>query len=141
MVLYAIGVLDATRATLDLYCLASGARINWHKSYGMLVGSQAIPTWGLDEGFTWLLPGQSCRYFGFQIGLDITSQQQFAPVLLSLRRKLCHWSSEHLSLAGRVLVANQVLLASVWYIASCWMLHVGVMRQVRRLIRNFLWSG
>ena len=57
MVLYAIGVLDATRATLDLYCLASGAQINWHKSYGMLVGSQDIPTWGLDEGFTWLLPG------------------------------------------------------------------------------------
>ena len=73
MVLYAIGVLDATRATLDLYCLASGARINWHKSYGMLVGSQAIPTWGLDEGFTWSLPGQSCRYLGFQVGLDITS--------------------------------------------------------------------
>ena len=95
----------------------------------------------VTEGFTWLRPGQTCRYLGFQVGLDITPQQQFAPVLQSLRRKLCHWSSQHLSLAGWVLVANQVLLGSVWYIASCWMLHRGVMRQVRRLIRNFLWSG
>ena len=38
-------------------------------------------------------------------------------------------------------MANQVLLASVWYIASCWMMHSGMMKQVRRLIRNFLWGG
>ena len=65
MVLYAIGVLDATRATLDLYCLASGAHINWHKSYGMLIGSEDVLTWGVAEGFTWLQPGQTCRYLGF----------------------------------------------------------------------------
>ena len=93
MVRYAIAMLDATRSVLDVYCLASGARINWHKSYGMLVGSEDQPTWGVTEGFTWLRPGQTCRYLGFQVGLDITPQQQFAPVLQSLRRKLCHWSS------------------------------------------------
>ena len=68
-------------------------------------------------------------------------QQQFEPVLHCIRRKLCHWSSRHLSLAGRALVANQVILASVWYIASCWMLHTGIMHQLRRLVRNFLWGG
>ena len=36
---------------------------------------------------------------------------------------------------------NQVILASVWYIASCWMLHSGIIAQVRRLVRNFLWGG
>ena len=86
-------------------------------------------------------PGQTGRYLGFQVGLDVTAEQQFQPVLLSLRRKLCHYSSQNLSLAGRALVANQVLLASVWYIASCWMMHSGMMKQVRRLIRNFLWGG
>ena len=54
MVLYAIAILDATRVTLDVYCVASGARINWHKSYGMLVGSPDVPTWGTAEGFPWL---------------------------------------------------------------------------------------
>ena len=81
MVRYAIAILDATRSVLDVYCLASGARINWHKSYGMLVGSEDQLTWGVTEGFTWLRPGQTCRYLGFQVGLDITPQQQFAPVL------------------------------------------------------------
>ena len=46
VVLYAMPILDATRSVLDVYCLASGARINWHKSYGMLVGLEDIPTWG-----------------------------------------------------------------------------------------------
>ncbi|MCO5556695.1 hypothetical protein L7F22_010246 [Adiantum nelumboides] len=61
-----------------------------------------------------------------------------SPVMQSMRRKLCYWSTQHLSLAGRALVANQVLLASPWYAASCWTLHGGVMRQ---LIRNFLYGG
>ena len=74
MVHYVITILNATRSILDVYCLASGARINWHKSYGMLVESEEQPTWGVTKGFTWLRPGQTCRYLGFQVGLDITPQ-------------------------------------------------------------------
>ena len=122
-VLYSTKALDSIRRTLSTFCTASGARINWHKSYGILVASEDVPTWGVFYGFTWLGPGQSCRYFGFQIGIDISSAQQFSVVLHLIRRKLCHWSSRHLSLAGRALVANQVILDSAWFIASCWMLH------------------
>ena len=38
-------------------------------------------------------------------------------------------------------MANQVLLATTWYNASCWMLHSGSIKQLRRLIGIFLWSG
>ena len=74
MVLYATPILDATRTILDGYCLASGARINWHKSYGMLVGLENIPTWGATEGFTWLQPRQTCHSLGFHVGLDVSPQ-------------------------------------------------------------------
>ncbi|MCO5586861.1 hypothetical protein L7F22_040806 [Adiantum nelumboides] len=90
--------------------------------------------------FTWLRPRETCRYLGFQVGLDVTPEQQ-SPVMQSTRRKLCYWSTQHLSLAGRALMANQVLLASAWYVASCWKLHGGVMRQLRQLIGNFLYGG
>ncbi len=66
MVLYLAEVLQAMRRALDMYCLASGARINWHKSYGILVGSDDIPDWGVAEGLTWLRPRQACRYLGFR---------------------------------------------------------------------------
>ena len=65
MVLYAIVILDAMCSVLDVYCLASGACINWHKSYGMLVGLEDASTWGVVEGFTWLELGQTCCYLGF----------------------------------------------------------------------------
>ena len=133
--------LDRVRFLIDRFCLASGARVNWNKSSGILFGTDARSDWGVADGFTWLQPGQSCRYLGFQIGLDVTPAQQFTPVLDSIRRKLTHWSACHLSLAGRALVVNQVLLATAWYIASCWMLHPGVISRLRRLVRNYLWAG
>ncbi|MCO5608458.1 hypothetical protein L7F22_062668 [Adiantum nelumboides] len=102
-------VLDTIQYALEVFCIASSARINWDKSYGILAGSDDVPTWGPGD-FTWLRPGETCTL-------------------------------QHLSLAGRALVANQVLLASAWYVASCWTLHGGVMRQFRQLIRNFLYGG
>ncbi|MCO5552845.1 hypothetical protein L7F22_006363 [Adiantum nelumboides] len=105
-----------------------------------LVGLDDIPTWG-PRDFLWLRPGETCRYLGFQVGLDVSPKQQFSPVMQSMRRKLCYWSTRHLYMAGRALVANQVLLASAWYVASCWTLHSGVMLQLRCLIRNFLFGG
>ncbi|MCO5571416.1 hypothetical protein L7F22_025156 [Adiantum nelumboides] len=134
---YFPAVLDTSHYALEVFCVANGARVNWNKSYGILAGSDDVPTWGPGD-FTWLGLRESCRYLGFQVGLDVTPEQQLSPLMQSMRRKLCYWSSQHLSLAGRALVANQALLASAWYVASCWTLHGGVMRQ---LIRNFLFGG
>ncbi len=43
-----------------------------------------------------------------------------------------------LSLAGRILVANQVLLASIWYLTACWNPNPRMCCQVRGVIRNFI---
>jgi len=62
-------------------------------------------------------------------------------MLLALKGKLINWSSNKLSLAGRILVANQVLLASIWYLAACWNPNPKMSSQVKGLIRNFIWGG
>ncbi len=59
----------------------------------------------------------------------------------TLKSKLITWSHNALSLAGRILVANQVLLASTWYLAACWNPDPKMSNQVRGLIRNFSWGG
>ncbi len=46
-----------------------------------------------------------------------------------------------LSLAGRILVANQVLLASIWYLAACWNPNPRMCSQVSGVIKNFIWGG
>ncbi len=59
----------------------------------------------------------------------------------SLKGKFILWSHNGLSLAGRILVANQVLLASTWYLAACWNPDPRMSSQVRGLVRNFIWGG
>jgi hypothetical protein len=61
--------------------------------------------------------------------------------MLALKSKLITWSHNLLSLAGRILVANQVLLAFMWYLAACWNPNPRMTTQIRRVIRNFIWGG
>ena len=133
--------LSRFQGALEVFCDASGAKINWHKSCGFWTGAGDLPAWLPDPLFRWIPPGTSVRYLGCHVGLELTAEQQIAPLLLSIRRKLVFWSAARLSLAGRVVVANQVLLATMWYITSCWIFSSSCISQVQRLIRNFLWSG
>ena len=112
--------LSRFQDALELFCDASGAKINWHKSCGFWTGAGDPPAWLPDPLFRWIPPGTSVRYLGCHVGLELAAEQQIAPLLLSIRRKLVFWSTARLSLAGRVVVANQVLLATMWYITSCW---------------------
>ena len=94
------------------------------------MGEGNSPGWLPDPLFQWIPPGTSVRYLGCHVGLELSAEQQIAPLLLSIRRKLVFWSSARLSLAGRVVVANQVLLATMWYITSCWIFSRSCINQV-----------
>ena len=94
--------------------------------------------WCPQEGFQWILYGKPVRYLGCQIGINLAPEDHIAPLLLTIRKKLLYWNTAKLSLAGRVVVANQVLLASMWYILLAWLCLRSALSQVQRLIRNFL---
>ena len=64
-----------------------------------------------------------------------------AVVIHSIRQKLIHWSSKKISLAGRIIVANQVLLATAWYNLSCLTISKESIHQIQRLVHNYIWSG
>ncbi len=68
-------------------------------------------------------------------------QANFDKRLSALKGKLINWSTCHLSLAGRILVANQVLFASMWYLAVAWSPNPRMCSQVRGIVKNFIWSG
>ncbi|MCO5595280.1 hypothetical protein L7F22_049321 [Adiantum nelumboides] len=62
---YDSDTLDRLQSTLSVFCCASGSLINWHKSSGFVVGVDDVCTWGEHQGFTWVAPGQTCRYWVF----------------------------------------------------------------------------
>jgi len=134
--------LDRAKSALDLFALASGSKVNWHKSNAIWVSNSPHTfEWGTEMLLHWLEQGESIRYLGFPLGSKIPTEQRFNSALQSLKNKLAYWGTTKLSLASRVLIANQVLLASIWFLASCWALHIDTLKQIKSLIRNFAWSG
>ncbi|MCO5548673.1 hypothetical protein L7F22_002132 [Adiantum nelumboides] len=76
---YSPDILDTIRYALEVFCVTTGACVNWDKSYGILAGSDDVPTWGPGD-FTWLRPGETCRYLGFQKKFQIKWEGPFTVV-------------------------------------------------------------
>mgnify|MGYP007069670987 CR=1 FL=1 len=113
----------------------------WCKFVGFWVSMRSLPSWRPSESFRWIQEGVSVRYLGCQVGINIHKERLLAPLMLSLRKKLLIWDTTELSLAGRVMIANQVLLSSMWYIASTCLFSRSCLLQIQRLVRNFIWIG
>jgi len=92
-------------------------------------------------GLQWIPEGNGVRYLGIQVEFRLPTEANFDKMMLALKGKLINWSTCNLSLAGRILVANQVLLASMWYLAACWNPNPRMCRQVWGVVRNFIWGG
>jgi hypothetical protein len=134
--------MDKAQQVLKIFCRASGAKINWHKSAAIWASrTERTWVWGEEVGLRWLPKGTGTHYLGIQVGFHLPFEANFDKMMIALKSKLITWSHNKLSLAGRILVANQVLLASTWYLAACWNPNPRMCAQVRGVIRNFIWSG
>jgi hypothetical protein len=113
--------MDKAQSVFKLFCQAFGAKINSHKSAAIWANKKKRTwTWGEEVGLRWVSEGKGTRYLGIQVGFHLPSEANFDKMMLVFKSKLINWSHNNLSLAGKILVANQVLLASMWYLAACW---------------------
>jgi hypothetical protein len=134
--------MERTQRVLDTFCKASGARVNWDKTTAIWASkSEKSWEWGQEVGLQWVPEGKGVRYLGILVGSHLPPDANFSKMVTSLKGKLINWSTCRLSLAGRILVANQVLLASMWYMAAAWNPNPTMCNQIRGIVRNFIWSG
>lgn len=75
------------------------------------------------------------------MGLHIPQKEKDNKMLGQIRKHLSRWAGIQLSLAGRIMVANQVILSSVWYLASCTDFSGQALKLARATVRNYIWSG
>jgi len=112
--------MDKAQEVFKTFRRASGTKINWHKSVTIWASKKERTwEWGRDEGLKWIPTNKGTRYLGIQVGFHLPPEVNFDTMMIALKGKLISWNHSMLSLAGRVLVANQVLLASIWYLAAC----------------------
>ena len=113
-----------------------------YKSVGLWVSHMDRAwQWGEESGLKWLLPGQATRYLGYPFGLNISQQDKDNKMLGQMRKHLQRWTNVKLSLAGRIMIANQVILSSIWYLASCTYLSGHALKLARAMVRNYIWTG
>jgi hypothetical protein len=131
--------LDRAQRVLETFCQASRAKINWDKTAAIWASKKEMAwSWGSDVSFRWVPKGEATKYLGIQVGHHLPTEANFDKMMIALKSKFISWSHNNLSLAGRILVANQVLLASLWYLATCWNPNPRMCAQVRGVIRNFI---
>ncbi len=131
--------LDKAQRVLAIFSSASDAKINWHKSAAIWASkNERTWQWGTEVGLKWTPNGKGTRYLGIQVGFHLLLEANFDKMMLALKSKLITWSHNFLSLAGRILVANQVLLAFMSYLAACWNPNPQMTTQIRGVIRNFI---
>ena len=134
--------MDRAHSVLDRFGAASRAKLNLHKSVGLwLAPTEREWQWGESAGLKWLKPGEVTRYLGHPFGYRIPQKEKDGKMLSQIRKHLFKWSSQKLSLAGRIMIANQVVLSSIWYLASCTDLSSVALKQARAMVRNYMWSG
>ena len=141
--------LDGTRDNMDRaltvinrFGAASGAKLNLHKSVGLwLSQSERTWQWGEEAGMKWLKPGEVTRYLGYPFGLNIPQKEKDGKMLSQIRKHIAKWSNHTLSLAGRIMIANQVVLSSIWYFASCTDYSGKALKLAKATVRNYMWSG
>jgi hypothetical protein len=134
--------LDAAIQVLNLFCQGSGAVVNWRKTVGIWASRRPRTWhWNNDSGLKWLQEGECTIYLGFPIGFKMRAEERDNKVLLMVSRQLTKWSPRHMSLAGRILLANQVMLATIWYLCSCASISLSALKQSRGLVRNYIWGA
>jgi hypothetical protein len=105
--------MSRVQEVLRIFCHTSGAKINWHKSAAIWASKRERSwDWGGDVGLKWIPAGKGTRYLKIQVGFHFPPEANFDTMMIALKGKLISWSHCMLSLANRILVANQVLLAS-----------------------------
>jgi hypothetical protein len=134
--------MERTQKVLNIFCKASGAKINWNKSCAIWASKRDKEwEWGREVGLQGIPKGKGVRYLGIQVGFHLLPEANFDKLLIALKGKMINWSTSHLSVAGRILVANQVLLASMWYLPAAWNPNPRMCSQVCGVVKDFIWCG
>lgn len=80
-------------------------------------------------------------YLSLPIGADATRKGMWQSVLDKIGARLAAWNSNHLSLAGKIILLKSVLYALPIFYLSFFKAPVGVVGAIETLFRRFLWGG
>ncbi len=128
-------VLDS----VEIYGRASGAKVNIEKSEIMYIGKDKAGRIeiGLKEKKDYI------RVLGVNLGIEDREGRdlQYEGIVNSIRKTLGFWKMRGLKLRGKVIVVNALVMSKLVYVMNVLDVPERVMKDVERLVSEFLWGG
>ena len=122
---------------LKCFSLASGLKINIHKSQVLGVG---IPYTRVVRAANFIgcsIMDKCFRYLGVMVGECTSRHKAWSDLILKLRSRLSNWKVKTLSIGGRLTLLKSVLGASPIYNVSIYKVPKGVLRSMEAIRSGF----
>ena len=130
----------AIKAILRCYEIASGVKVNFHKSKlsGIKVDGFAMSTYAKTLNCnTMKLPFQ---YLGVEVGGNPRKIQFWDPVVKKVEAKLSSWKGRFLSMVGRICLLKSVFTTIPLFYLSIFKAPIAVYNKISSIQRKFLWA-
>lgn len=129
------------KKTLVLFHLASGLKVNFHKS--SISGLNISDLW-IECAAKQLLCKKGSlplTYLGLPIGGLTSRIASWEPIIKKMEKKLTSWRGSLLSIRGRVTLIKSSLTNLPLYYMSLYPIPQAVIKKIISIQRQFLWSG
>ncbi|KAL2231088.1 UNVERIFIED_CONTAM: putative mitochondrial protein [Sesamum indicum] len=129
------------KSGLDRFADWSGLRLNVEKNHIIIsrsaqnIREELLAVLGFQEGHLLM------RYLGLPLISSRLSIADCQPLLSKIDTRINGWEGLALSYAGRVQIIKSVLVAMGVYWASAFILPKGVIKNIEKRLRGFLWRG
>ena len=132
--------LEHLRAVFSWFEAVLGLKINLSKSEMVPVGN--VPHIGdLVEILGCKVSALPMTYLGLPLGARFSSVSIWDPILEKMERRLVGWKRLYLSKGVKLILLKSTLSNLSTYFLSLFHLPAGVAAKMKRIQRNFLWSG
>ncbi|KAL9684154.1 hypothetical protein QQ045_021588 [Rhodiola kirilowii] len=126
---------------LRIFAVSSGLEINFKKSSCVGVGLVDSEVKMFADELGCSVGSFPMNYLGMQVGAKPGSIKTWAPILQKFKSKLASWRSVNLSMAGRVVLIKSALCNLPLFYASMYKIPVGVVQEMEKIQRRFLWGS
>lgn len=129
-------------AVLDEFCCSSGEKVNQQKTtlyFSSNVSTGVARKIGKTLDFT--ITNNLGRYLGMPLLNSRVTKNTYQEIVDKVEKRLPAWSASHLSLAGRITLAQSVLQAIPIYAMQTTNLPISVKSKIDLACKCFLWSG
>lgn len=127
---------------LDNFCVSSGEKVSREKT--QIFFSRNVQKGTIREikntlGFS--VTKNFGKYLGMPILHSRVTKATYQDILDKVQQRLSGWNAKHLSLAGRITLAQSVLQALPIYAMQSTKIPTSVLTKIEQSCKHFIWSG